>query len=186
LLLFDIRDQHDGFVAQPFTQVSQLTQCLIDAAKQRLLPHFPEQAVRYLTGKGANDADKALRIRVVPLPSIGHQHTQADIRRVLIEVPGDCPLQLADVEWAFSGPLDVDLETGEIDQDTPILVKATDRKMLVYYGIGEQKAARVLHYRLIQKSSFRLAAAMNTMNQVFAVRNGFTNKASCFTPPVKL
>lgn len=143
LLLFDIRDRHDGFAAQPFTQASQLAQRLIDAAKQRLSPHFPEQAVRYLAGKGANDADKALRIRVVPLPSIGHQHTQADIRRVLIEVPGDCPLQLADVEWAFSGTLDVDLETGEIDQDTPILVKATDRKMLVYYGIGEQKAARV-------------------------------------------
>jgi len=143
LLLFDIRDQSENFAAQPFTQVAQLTQRLIEIAKQRLLPHFPEQAARYLSGKGANDADKALRIRVIPLPSIGHQHTQPDIRRVLVEVPTDCPLKLADVEWAFSGPLQVDLETGEIDADTPMLVKATDRNMLVHYGIGEQQAARI-------------------------------------------
>ncbi|PPD25039.1 MAG: type I-U CRISPR-associated protein Cas5/Cas6, partial [Methylomonas sp.] len=143
LLLFDIRDHNDNFAAQPFTQASLLTQRLIERAKQRLLPHFSAQAERYLAGKGANDADKALRIRVIPLPSFGHPHTQPDIRRVLVEVPTDCPLKLVDVEWAFSGPLEFDLETGEIDANTPILIKATDRKMLTYYGIGEQKAAHV-------------------------------------------
>lgn len=142
LLLFDIRDQSENFAAQPFTRSSQLTQRLLELAQKRLSAYFPELATRYLSGKGANDADKALRIRVTPLPSIGHRHTQPDIRRVLVEVPTDCPLKLADVEWAFSGlPLDIDLETGEVAEDTPMLVKATDRKMLAYYGIGEAKAA---------------------------------------------
>lgn len=144
LLLFDIRDQSENFSPQPFTQISQLTQRLLELTQKRLSAYFPELTTRYLSGKGANDADKALRIRLTPLPSIGHQHTQPDIRRVLVEVPTDCPLKLADVEWAFSSlPLDIDLETGEVAEDTPMLIKATDRNMLAYYGIGEPKAARI-------------------------------------------
>lgn len=139
LLLFEIQNANGELRAQPFTAIAQLTQSLVDIAKDRLKPHFPEYAERYLAGVKANQADKALRIRVIPLPSIGHEHTQADIRRVLIEVPSDCPLQLADVEWAFSGlPLEVDLETGEIGA---LLVKASDTKMLDHYGVNKQAAS---------------------------------------------
>ncbi|PKD41021.1 type I-U CRISPR-associated protein Cas5/Cas6 [Methylomonas sp. Kb3] len=141
LLLFDIQNEKGALTAQALTDAGRLTQRLIELAKNRLKPHFPEYSERHLAGIGANDADKALRIRVIPLPSIGHEHTQPDIRRVLVEVPADCPLQLADVEWAFAGlPLEVDLETGEI---LTSLVKSIDRKMLDYYGIGKQKAAHV-------------------------------------------
>jgi len=143
LLLFDIQNQNGDVAAQPLTVAAQFTQRLVELAKNRLKQYFPEYAERYLAGIGANDADKALRIRAIPLPSIGHQHTNPDIRRVLVEAPTDCPLQLADVEWAFSGPLDVDPETGEIHADTPILIRTTDRKMLAHYGIDGQKVARV-------------------------------------------
>ncbi|WP_150048614.1 type I-G CRISPR-associated protein Csb2 [Methylomonas rhizoryzae] len=146
LLLFDIQNQHGDVAAQTLTAAAQFTQRLVELAKNRLKQHFPEYAERYLAGIGANDADKALRIRAIPLPSIGYQRTNPDIRRVLVEVPADCPLQLADVEWAFAGwPLDVNLETGEIDPHTPVLVKANDHKMLEHYGISGQKAARVWH-----------------------------------------
>ncbi|MCQ8129553.1 type I-G CRISPR-associated protein Csb2 [Methylomonas rivi] len=144
LLLFDIQNQHGDVAAQPLTVAAQFTKRLVELASNRLKAHFPEHAERYLAGIGANDADKALRIRVIPLPSIGHQHTNPDIRRVLVEVPADCPLQLADVEWAFAGwPLEFDPETGEIHPNTPVLVKANDRKMLEHYGISGQKASRI-------------------------------------------
>ncbi len=115
LLLFDIQNQAGELIPQPFTSAGYLTQRLVELAKQRLKPHYPEYAERYISGMGAKDSDKALRIRVIPLSSIGHEYTQADIRRVLVEVPTDCPLHLVDVEWAFSGlPVTVDLEIGEI------------------------------------------------------------------------
>lgn len=141
LLLFEIQNSEGNLLAQPFTAIAQLTQSLVEIAKDRLKPHFPEYTERYLAGVKANQADKALRVRVIPLPSIGNEHTQPDIRRVLIEIPIDCPLQLADVEWAFSGlTLEVDLETGEIGG---MLVKATDANMLNHYGVNKQTAARI-------------------------------------------
>ena len=51
---------------------------------------------RVFVGRDANEADKAQRIRITPLPSIGHVHAERSIRRVLIAIPPDCPIAAAD------------------------------------------------------------------------------------------
>lgn len=63
----------------------------------------PKETVdRYLVGQGATDADKPARIRIVPIPSVGHPHADMMIRRLAVYVPQSCPLFAADIYWAFS------------------------------------------------------------------------------------
>lgn len=50
----------------------------------------------------ATDADKAARVQIVPLPSIGHLHADMMIRRLAIHVPQSCPLRTDDLAWAFA------------------------------------------------------------------------------------
>lgn len=102
---------------------------------------------RVLIGRDAKEADKALRIRILPLPSIGHAQVDRSIRRVLVEVPPDCPIPAADVAWAFSG-LEVespvpDTETDEILSLPVELVTANDDSMLERYCIGEGMSSRL-------------------------------------------
>jgi CRISPR-associated protein Csb2 len=114
-----------------------------DEAAQRLTAAYNGQddktalIDRILVGRGAAEADKAQRVRITPLPSIGHQHADHAIRRVLVEVPASCPLRADDVAWAFSGlPLRVSGE-GEVLCE---LVPAVDRGMLPRYGIEDAQA----------------------------------------------
>jgi len=86
---------------------------------------------RVLIGRSATEADKAARVRIVPVPSIGHPQADHAIRRVLVEVPPDCPIAHTDIEWAFSG-----LYLGE---KRPLLVRADDLSMLDHFGIGASK-----------------------------------------------
>jgi CRISPR-associated protein Csb2 len=65
------------------------------------------------------------------LPSIGHVHADRAIRRVMVEVPGNCPLDAADVHWAFSGLELLDFTTGELQA---ILTRAADDVFLKHYG----------------------------------------------------
>jgi CRISPR-associated protein Csb2 len=87
----------------------------------------------------ANEGDKAARVRITPLPSIGHQRADCAIRRVLVEIPPNCPLRADDVEWTFSG-LPIVSDQGEILYE---LATATDRGMLVHYGIEDAAPARL-------------------------------------------
>lgn len=147
ILLFDVLKNTAGgdYAVQPFTNAASFAKKVIDQAAERLKLHFSDKTDRYLLGRGANEQDKNLRIRVIPLPSIGFIHTPQGIRRLLVEVPPDCPLRLADVEWAFSGlHLGADISAGEIlDEQAPILVKADDRKILLHYGIEAEQPTRV-------------------------------------------
>ncbi len=87
---------------------------------------------RFLVGIGATTGDLPRRVRIVPLPSIGHPNVSPSIRRVAVEVPADCPLPVRDVQWAF-GDLDVaDPRTGEV---LATLVPASDRAMDRHYGV---------------------------------------------------
>src|SRR5262249_22808152 len=79
--------------------------------------------------------DKAARIRIIPLPSIGTPHVVPSVRRVLIEIPANCPLSGDDIAWAFSGRDVIDPETGEIKAT---LVAVDDDGMLHHYGIDER------------------------------------------------
>jgi CRISPR-associated protein Csb2 len=97
--------------------IVELTERVRDAAADWLTKAWPAKAAcieRVLIGRYATEADKAARVRITPLPSIGHHHADHTIRRILIEIPANCPLRADDVEWAFSGlPVRVS-EQGEV------------------------------------------------------------------------
>lgn len=145
--LFELRAvTHDeSFVPWPSTQATTLVVALRDKASDRLKEALPEEngkIDRVLIGRQATEADKAARVRILPLPSIGHSHADCAIRRLLVEVPPNCPLRADDVAWAFSGLEKVDLATGEILWN---LVRTEEQGMLDHYGVGgnEQNAFRV-------------------------------------------
>lgn len=152
-LLFDLKPQ-DGsrqFQPWPLTQAAKLATLVRDCASKRLKHEMPEAVgciERALIGQDASEADKALRVRIIPLPSIGTPNTDPSIRRVLIERPPDCPIRADDLAWAFSGlNIGTDYQTGEVKRSQdPVLSPADDlsmpRSMLRRYGIGNDAGAR--------------------------------------------
>lgn len=145
-LLYDLRDlsRGAGFQSWPLCEAAKLVEVVRDTAADRFKKALPEKAAvidRVFIGRNAVEADKAQRIRVIPLPSIGHPHADSSIRRVLLEIPPDCPVPRGDVAWAFSGlHLGADPETGEIrDETMPMLVEADDWRMPDHYGIEQRK-----------------------------------------------
>lgn len=131
-------------------RVVALTERVRDAAAQRLTDKLSAKADEiHNTIVGRRDADKAdlvARARITPLPSIGHAHADHAIRRVLVEIPANCPLHADSVEWAFSGLEAIDAtinpETGEV-RDQLMLASAAERSMLAHYGMEERQPARL-------------------------------------------
>ena len=145
--LFEIRAAtHDeSFVPWPSIKTAELVVALRDKAVGRLKEALPEKAGeidRVIIGREATEADKAARVRILPLPSIGYTHADQAIRRILIEIPPNCPLRADDIAWAFSGREEVDYSTRETLWN---LVRAAEQGMLNHYGVGgnEQNAFRV-------------------------------------------
>jgi len=107
-LIFALRKgdvQGAGFVPWRLSESATLVTEVRDKAAQRLCATAPEQASnveRYLIGRGATEADKAARVQIVPLPSIGHTHADMMIRRIAIYIPQSCPLRTDDLAWAFA------------------------------------------------------------------------------------
>lgn len=148
--LFDLRSTtgDSSFDPYPLVRVSELTLSVRDKAVDRLTTTLSQRTAelkRVLIGRDATDADKAARVRIVPLPSIGHHHADRSIRRVLVEVPPNCPIGADDIAWAFSGLAieagEVDTETGEITGETR-LVPAEERTMLRHYGVDTTERHR--------------------------------------------
>lgn len=144
-LLFDIR-KGGGFEPQPFDRIVALVETIRDLAAKRLKESGwrredtkREPCIeKVFIGRNSAEADKARRIRITPLPSIGHAQVGRSIRRVLVTVPPDCPIAADDVAWAFSGlAIGSDKETGEIIA----LVPAQDRTMLQHYGVEDSAPA---------------------------------------------
>lgn len=141
-LLFDIRDLASDkatpeFAAQSLRGVVRLVETLRDGAAGKLAEALPDQSAlieRVFIGRNATEADKASRIRIIPLPSIGHHHAESSIRRILLEIPPDCPLPRGDIGWAFAAFIPHDPKTGELAGWQ--LVEAKDRRMLGHYGIA--------------------------------------------------
>jgi CRISPR-associated protein Csb2 len=110
----------EAFAPWPLIRASALVVALRDRAVERLKAALPVAATdveRSLVGRKADGTNGGLitaRIRIAPLPSIGHEHADLAIRRVLVEVPAESPLLAADVFWAFSGADVTDHHTGEI------------------------------------------------------------------------
>lgn len=151
-LLFELRRTTapgTPFAPWSLKSTATLVRTLRDSAYERLEQHFNGSGMveKVLIGRNATEADKPQRIRIIPLPSIGHVHADPGIRRVLVEVPPDCPIRTDDVAWGFAG-LEVtapvlDAETGEILSSPIELVKADDDSMLAHYGMAEERVARL-------------------------------------------
>jgi CRISPR-associated protein Csb2 len=158
-LLFDL-------VGEPASwrldRIVELTERVRDAAAQRLKGKRPDEADKIhnaiISRREAAEADKAARVRITPLPSIGHQHADHAIRRILVEIPPNCPLRADDLEWAFSGlTIDFNPETGEVSTDGTMLVTADDRSMLGHYGVESEWPLRF--WRTVTPAAFPERAA---------------------------
>jgi CRISPR-associated protein Csb2 len=146
-LLYELRSPaaEAPFAPWPLTRVSALVVRLRDHAVERLkkaLPKHTADIERVLVGRkpdGTNDGPPENRVRIIPLPSIGHVHADREVRRVLVEVPPTCPLRADDVHWAFSGLDLVDEETGEIQM---FLIPTEDQRFLHHHGLEEDGGCR--------------------------------------------
>jgi CRISPR-associated protein Csb2 len=147
-LLFEIRKVDAAeFSAQNTERVVALTVKMRDQAAARLRIGLPDRGPcidRVFVGRDATEADKAQRISITPLPTIGHVHAERSIRRVLVAVPPNCPIAAGDIAWAFSGlALDFDPGTGEVPPDSAMLAVAEDRSMLDHYGLDSGRRSRL-------------------------------------------
>ena len=146
--LFELRQMADQsqLATWPFTSIARLVETVRNGAATKLEKAYEKsEKVKLLVmpvfglRRDATEADKAARIKIAPLPSIGSVHVVPSIRRVLVEVPPNCPLSAEDVAWSFSGlDLNLDYRTGEVlGEDKPILVSTDDQSMLLHYGADE-------------------------------------------------
>ncbi len=126
------------FATWPLERAAELVEKLRDSAASRLrdaLPAKIHDIERVLIGRKANGADDGpatQRIRIAPLPSIGHAHADHGIRRVLVEIPASGPLRVDDVNWAFAG-----IEIAGFD-NKPLDVTPTGAEdMLKHYGVDD-------------------------------------------------
>lgn len=139
-LLYEIRDlaKTAGFLSWPLKEVVRLVETVRNDAAERMRSAFPDKAatIERVFGlcREATEADKTRRISIIPLPSIGHLHADHGVRRLLVEIPPDCPLVAKDIEWAFSAVGAIDHDTGEVQW---MLVLAEERNMLDHYCIGD-------------------------------------------------
>lgn len=85
--------------------VSQLIEGVRDRAAKCLCDAVPEmkpKVERYLIGRRSTEKDKLARVKIVPIPSIGHSQADMAIRRIVVQVPQVCPITVDDLRWAFS------------------------------------------------------------------------------------
>jgi CRISPR-associated protein Csb2 len=133
------RDDEEGaFFSWSLTRALDLVQRIRDGAAARLraaIPDLTPAIDRTIIGRKPNGDDAGpieWRLRIVPLPSIGHPHADHAIRRVLIDLPPGGPLSAADVHWALSGMRTIDPSTGEVDPF--VLVPSPTDTMTERYG----------------------------------------------------
>lgn len=134
----------DAFASPPLAKVVDLVTRVRDAAVARLTEGLPErrgEIERCLVGRRPADKDgspPAARVRIVPIPSIGHEHADRGLRRMLVDVPSACPLSHRDVHWAFDG-LDLDLTALGAGR---VVLTAGDEDMLAHYGLTSDERTR--------------------------------------------
>ena len=105
--VFDLREGggKSGFASRRLNEAAELVTDVRDKAARRLCHAAPElsrDVERYLIGRGATETDKAARVRILPVPSVGHEHVDMAIRRVAVYAPQSCPLRAGDIAWAFA------------------------------------------------------------------------------------
>lgn len=111
LRVFDLIDASDDgrLHSVALRNAAALVQCIRDAAADRLKASFPDSHAdieRILIGRKADGRDGGPiedRVRIVPLPSIGHPHADMAVRRIAVALPGGVALSVEDLTWAFDG-----------------------------------------------------------------------------------
>lgn len=104
-LVFDLRKADNAFASWPLSAAAALVEAVRDKAADRLrcaAPELEDDVERYLIGRGATEADKTVRVQIMPVPSVGHEHADMAIRRIVVYVPQSCPLKVDDLVWAFT------------------------------------------------------------------------------------
>jgi CRISPR-associated protein Csb2 len=142
--LFELRRASDSDRWSPWEpwRATTLIERVRDTASAALSSALPDRVAdieRALVGRkpdGNNTGPIAERVRIIPLPSIGHEHADQSIRRVLVQVPTG-PISEQDVLWALAGRTLFDASTGEVC-DT-ILASASRDSMAARY----QRPSRV-------------------------------------------
>ena len=105
--VFELREPgaRAAYAAWPLSGAAELVRSARDQAAGHLRTAVPDlggSIERYLIGRDAGEEDKVSRVRVVPIPSVGHEHVAMSIRRLAVRVPQSCPLAPEDVAWAFA------------------------------------------------------------------------------------
>lgn len=137
-LLFDLAEPK---TAWPLERAAELVIMVRDAAADRLIAALPDKTVIidrvFGRSREMDEAAKAQRLQIIPLPSIGTTYTDPRIRRVLVQMPQNMPLPRADVEWAFFC-----LGMGDADGEVAVsLLETPERTMLGRYGIDDNAGA---------------------------------------------
>ena len=115
-LHFELRGSKGEFRARPLADAMPLLVGLRDAAAHRLQEFLPSQSALFeklIVGNGAGPEDLVQRIRILPIPSIGAEHTDPSIRRISVEIPPECPIRVDDLKWGFAGLNPLDPRSGE-------------------------------------------------------------------------
>jgi len=139
-LLYELKplDGVARFRSWPLKDAAGLVVAVRDQAARALASAWPMEVDRFVIGRGAGSNDAGLRLRILPLPSIGMRHTDPDIRRVLVEIPPDHPIPIADIDWALAGR---ELANTDGEPLGIVLAPTSDRSMLRHYGVGEGRIA---------------------------------------------
>ena len=159
-LHFELRTSERGFAPQALATAAPLLTGLRDAAAQRLQEAVPGNAPLFeklIIGRGAGPRDLAQRVRLFPIPSIGTEHTDPSIRRIMVEVPAECPIRLDDLAWAFAGLQACDPQTGESWNGH--LVSTEDDRMAQRFARPAREFRSITPVALSGASRRRLEAA---------------------------
>ena len=158
--LFELRDQEQDTKTWPWPlhRVTRLIEALRNSAAERLrvgLPTEHDAIERALIGRKADGSDSSpveQRVRIIPLPSIGHEHADRAIRRILLQTPSGAALPAEDIEWAFSGLESFSPVTGVIGPF--VLVRSETDDMLRHY-LGPSRRWRSVTAIVLPESARR-------------------------------
>lgn len=143
-LYFELRNVRDKLDHRSLSLAAHLVANIRDAGAERLKLHMPNNAKlidRIVRGVGANASDLQRRIRIIPIPSIGSRFVEPLIRRVVVEIPPDCPIDIEDLRWAFSGIAYPDMKSG--DAPPGRLISADANPMFSRYLISESEFSSI-------------------------------------------
>lgn len=136
-LVLELRRSDDtGFAPWPQERAVKLVELVRDASAEKLKAALPDRVAdidQVLFGRqpnGTNNGPASTRVRIVPLPSIGHEQADRRIRRVLVEIPAACPFRPDDISWAMSG---LQLSDAAVPEAIDV-ARSIDHEQLRHYG----------------------------------------------------